>query len=254
MSNYSKYKERTPQETIYEIRRILNDIGLFTVQSWMDDAYDGARSCRVTIYPTALGTNGKGTDVLYSTASGYAELMERLNNNLIALRDERDALKNDTGFYNFPDEKMISVEEIADSPDPFTEFVFSALEIDDSSRTDFLKLFCEAYGIEDDTLPCVPFADPVSGIIRYIPFRVVARFAGSNGMAAGNTLDEAMVQGLSEIFEREASRRILPLRWQWNGRLPKPCRAEIRNFLLIPAILVRSRNQRDISISPMCAN
>ena len=209
MSNYSKYKERTPQETIYEIHRILNDIGLFTVQSWLDDAYDGARSCRVTIYPTALGTNGKGTDVLYSTASGYAELMERLSNNLLAIRDEADTLKDDVGFYHFPDEKMISVEEIAASPDPFTEFVFSEAGLSDFARTALLHKYCRIYGIKDKMLPCVPFADPASGTVRYVPFKLAMQATGSNGMAAGNTLDEAMVQGLSEIFEREASRRIL---------------------------------------------
>ena len=209
MSNYSKFKERTPEETIFEIRRILNDIGLFTVQQWIEDTYDGAKSCRVTIYPTGLGTNGKGTDVLYSTASAYAELMERLNNNLLTIRDELDALKNDVGFYHFPDEKMISIEEIAASPDPFTEFVFSKSGLKGYSRAAFLKAYCRTYGIKDNMFPCVPFADPVSGTVRYIPHKVAVQATGSNGMAAGNTLDEAMVQGLSEIFEREASRRIL---------------------------------------------
>lgn len=209
MSNYSKYKERTPQETIFTIRRILNDIGLFTVQDWVDDAYEGAKSCRVSIYPTVLGTNGKGTDVVYSTASGYAELLERLNNNLLTLRDERDSLKEDVGFYHFPDEKMISIEEIAANPDPFTEFIFDGMGINDKSRVDYPRNYCMFYGIKDDTLPCVPFADPVSGIVRYIPIKTVIHFAGSNGMAAGNTLDESMVQGLSEVFERAASKRIL---------------------------------------------
>ena len=104
MSNYSKYKERMPQDTIFEIRRILNEMGLFPVQTWTNSAYEGAKSCRVSIYPTKLGSNGKGTDVLYSTASGFAELMERMNNGLLTIRDRRDSFYSEAGFYNFPDE------------------------------------------------------------------------------------------------------------------------------------------------------
>ena len=40
MSNYSKYKDRTPEETVELIKSILNDIGLSPILTWNDDAYD----------------------------------------------------------------------------------------------------------------------------------------------------------------------------------------------------------------------
>ena len=73
MSNYSKYKDRTPEETVELIKSILNDIGLSPVLKWNDDAYDGAKSCRVSLYPTKLGTNGKGTDVQVSVSTGASK-------------------------------------------------------------------------------------------------------------------------------------------------------------------------------------
>ena len=34
MSNYKKFKERSPEDTVFEIRRILNGAGLFTTMEW----------------------------------------------------------------------------------------------------------------------------------------------------------------------------------------------------------------------------
>lgn len=60
--NYSKHKDNSPENTIYKIQGILNKAGLFTVLNWMDNDFKTAVSNRVTLYPTELGTNGKGTD------------------------------------------------------------------------------------------------------------------------------------------------------------------------------------------------
>ena len=62
MSNYSKYKERRPEDTVFCIQTILNRARLFTTVEWLDGTFEGVCSNRVTIYPTKLGTNGKGTD------------------------------------------------------------------------------------------------------------------------------------------------------------------------------------------------
>lgn len=84
-SNYNKYKDDDPRDTIFRIQEILNRAGLFTVMEWADTNSEGAFSNRVSLYPSALGTNGKGTDRLYASASGYAELMERIQNAILSL-------------------------------------------------------------------------------------------------------------------------------------------------------------------------
>ena len=210
MSNYSKFKERKPQDTIFEIHRILNGMGLFPVVNWVEKSYEGARANRVTIYPTTAGANGKGTDELYATASGYAEVIERLNNGILVLRDKRDSFQDETGFIDFPDEKVKSIREILDDPDPFTKAVFATMGMEDPfTQTSLLKAVASAYGEGTQTLPVVPFADPARNTVQWLPIQLVHYVTGSNGMASGNTLEEAMVQAVSEIFERAVSRRLV---------------------------------------------
>ena len=210
MADYSKYKDRKPEDTVFEIRRILNEIGFFPVVQWTSDSYEGACSNRVSLYPTSAGTNGKGTDKVYCMASGFAELMERLNNGILFNRDRMDPIKEETGFTEFPDEKEMTVREILDDPDPFTRTVLEEMGCGDYfSQVRFLMSIAEQYKPGSDVIPVVPFADPRDGKIRYISQLLALGVVGSNGMAAGNTLAEAMVQGLSEVFERAVSHKLI---------------------------------------------
>ena len=210
MADYSKYKERTPEDTIYFIQGLLNGMGLFPVLNWVEQSYRGARSNRVSLFPTSLGTNGKGTDEKYATASGYAELMERMSNGLINLRDKSDSLKSETGFREFPDEIDMTPAEILQNHDPFTDRLLPLLGAKDPlSQLRFLNAIASMYGAENRTLPMVPFTDFSKNRIVYLPIHLVHQITGSNGMAAGNTMEEAIVQAVSEVFERVASREII---------------------------------------------
>ena len=209
MADYSRYKDRKPEDTILEIQRILNGIGVFPKLTWTG-SYRGAVSTRVTLYPTSLGTNGKGSDDVFATASGYAELMERMSNGILTFRDKADDLRAETGFREFPDERDMTPVEILLDPDPFTERALPLMGAKDYyEKLRFLNTVASLYGEGNGTLPCIPFADPEENRVRYIPFQLLMMIAGSNGMAAGNTLEEAMVQGLSEIFERAVSRELI---------------------------------------------
>ena len=210
MADYSKCKERKPEDTVFEIQRILNEIGLFPVVRWTSKCYEGACSNRVTLHPLTVGTNGKGTDELYCMASGFAELMERLNNALLFIRDRTDIIKDETGFHEFPDEKEKTVSELLADPDPCTKQILSDMGCDDFfSKLRFLTRSAEQYGPGNDVMPVVPFADPADGTVRYVPHALVLSVVGSNGMAAGNNLTEAMVQGVSEVFERAVSHELI---------------------------------------------
>ena len=112
MSNYSKHKERRPEDTVFSIQTILNRAGLFTTVEWMDRPFEGVCSNRVMIYPTKLGVNGKGTDEVYTLASGYAELMERMQNDLLTMRCLQPEMTGYSGFNRQPDERLMTPEEI----------------------------------------------------------------------------------------------------------------------------------------------
>ena len=46
------------------------------------------------------------------TADGVRVVIERLNNGILVLRDKRDSFQDETGFIDFPDEKVKSIREI----------------------------------------------------------------------------------------------------------------------------------------------
>jgi YcaO-like protein with predicted kinase domain len=48
----------------------------------------------------------------------------------------------------------------------------------------------------------VPYSDIFNNKSEYFPFRALQAIVGSNGMCSGNTREEALIQGLSEICER----------------------------------------------------
>ena len=59
----------------------------------------------------------------------------------------------------------------------------------------------------EDGYLCLPFYNIKTGKINYLPQTLYHKYYGSNGMSAGNTPEEAIVQGLSEIFERVVQKR-----------------------------------------------
>ncbi len=210
MDNYSKYKERSPQETILTIQTILNEIGIFPVLRWTGECRKGFFSNRITLHPTAIGVNGKGTDEIYSTASGFGELMERLSNGILLDRPLEPECYETIEFRDSPDEETISLEELLEHPDPFTQWVLSELNEEDAVSNGIALLNMYSYQKNGtDVLTAVPFADPFNNQVVRVPSTIVRYLTGSNGMAAGNTMEEAMVQGLSELLEREAELTIL---------------------------------------------
>lgn len=212
MSNYSKFKERNPQDTVYEIQRILNDARIFTVVRWTSGVETGAASCRVTPYPLeALGQNGKGTDQLYASASGYAEFMERMQNMWLGQRLHSPALHERCGFREFPDERLMNIGDVLAQEDPYLSDVFAKLKLRTGvERYKLLRSFAkEYYERTDGKIPVVPFVDVFGDDIVWLPFAVVVLFGLANGMTAGNTLEEALVQGTSEVYERYVQLRLL---------------------------------------------
>lgn len=85
-----KYKIVSPYKTVGSIKSILNDIGILTREEYFGN--NQFHSCRISIGNSDIsslniGSNGKGRSFEYSLASGYAEFMERLQNNCFYLVD-----------------------------------------------------------------------------------------------------------------------------------------------------------------------
>lgn len=212
MSNYSKHKDREPQDTIFNIQRILNEAGLFTTVMWSGDEVKGLRSNRVSVYPTTLGTNGKGTDELYCTASGYAEMLERIQNNIIGVRWEQRSNGQPMNGIGIPDLEYMSAAQIVEQGDAVCSHMFEVFGKQDSKeKADFLYKWTLSLKdtCDPDAIDTAPFVDVRNRRIVNLPVDVVMRVYGSNGMSAGNTIEEALVQGIAEVFERYANHMLV---------------------------------------------
>lgn len=207
MTNH--YKEREPQETIEIIKDFFNQYIIKEVS--LDQSEIGTWYCRVELYKNnfyIIGANGKGVTKDYALASGYAELYERFCNktsfiaNPCWVRAFMETNKKRNGYYFSPEERELTYEEILSIP-----------RVDDyfSKLSDFNKeLTHEAIDlITDSTYIGVPMKNIDGSEPLYMDPRLLRRIERTNGMCAGNTLNEALVQGCSEIMERLVSNSIM---------------------------------------------
>ena len=208
------YKARKPEDTIFLIRKILHEKLniLLKEEHYVGDA--NFYSCRVNIANNLLddlniGTNGKGMRFEYALASAYGEFMERIQNQILIAHRSISSIYNQrtdnstlsivnddnlrTRYIFAPDEKNIK----------FTKSMDCVRKYIKSSNIPQLE---ELYEGKDMTL--VPFVNIFDKTVEFLPISIILSTCTSNGMCAGNTPKEAIIQGMSEILERYVIRKI----------------------------------------------
>lgn len=203
-----QYKKKLPEQTIYEIRNILYEINLLLCEKHI--LQEGRTSCRVFIANRGLislniGTNGKGRSFEYSLASGYAEFMERLQNNIIIspkkivlgkIFDYNSFFSRDPLAYSYDikEKEYIPDTSNADIWEELKKFCISMCD------TDFKQLLLELN--EHQHFTAVPFYSVFGKKEVFLPIEYLLTMTTSNGMASGNSPQEAILQAICEIFER----------------------------------------------------
>lgn len=222
MKTYKQYKAVPAETTINQINNILYELGISMFESHR--VIDNMHSCRLAIANNGIdklniGTNGKGATFSYSKASGYAEFLERLENKLLISRNRIqcatqsfiDKLPEDSLFaerirkedliLNFkydPEEEYWPFKKVIDHFGKELKKLYSLSEEDD-----LYSFFQETMHLGDKTL-MVPAYSVSDQEKIMIPIDLVMYTTGSNGMCAGNTPIEAILQGICEIYERQA--------------------------------------------------
>lgn len=197
------YKALPPLQTVLHARRALAECDLFLFEQYYAFPVPGVSCCRIwlgdeDVAPLNIGVNGKGMNARYAQASAYGEMMERLQNGaLFPMRQRRYALEKGALVYHYaPDERYLSSREAAAECGDVVEAMF---HLPGGAAETFL-----ARTSETERIPCMPFYSVRDGRSRLLPAELIWRVAGTNGMCAGNTPREAILQGLSEIAERYA--------------------------------------------------
>ncbi len=194
-----KFKDASPVQTVERIRGILAENGLAASERWMESGVADCFSVRVTIDGTDCGSYGKGVTRELARASGYAELMERLENGLLCLRP----LKR-------PDSLRLTKEELLERSGALLGRIAALLSEKEHTALSAGKLAEFATVLEpSDGIDCTMFYSMNEDRQLPLPQALLLQLNGSNGLAAGNSPEEALVQGFSEIQERHCQYRIL---------------------------------------------
>ena len=178
-----KFKERKPEETIKLIQNFFKIKNFELIKNINKQTDAGTFICQFTLYYNKikiLSANGKGMTEIFAAASGLAELYERFCNFYFLY-------SNNIIFYNeyIKNKKIkkITKTQALSSFDYLQDFI--NLNLDKENYYDFEY---QSINNKEEKIAIDP--------------STIYRITTTNGMAAGNTLEEALNQGISEIFER----------------------------------------------------
>jgi ribosomal protein S12 methylthiotransferase accessory factor len=202
-------KDLPLEETIANMSGVLARLGIkIEIASWRNIVPNVWSLHIRDAHSPMCFTNGKGSTKESALASALGEYIERLNcNHFYGGHFWGEDIAN-AAFVHYPNERWFKPgpgdalpAEILDAHcrdiyDPDGELRGSHL-IDTNS------------GNVERGICSLPFVRHSDGEVVYFPSNLIENLYVSNGMSAGNTLAEAQVQCLSEIFERAVKREIL---------------------------------------------
>jgi len=153
-------------------------------------------------------TNGKGSTKESALASALGEYIERLSNNhFYAGAYWGEDLAN-ASFVHYPNERWFKPGKKDALPTEILDAYCLPLYNPDGELRGS-HLIDTNSGNAQRGICSLPFVRHADGEVVYFPTNLIENLFVSNGMSAGNTLAEAQVQCLSEIFERAVKREIL---------------------------------------------
>ena len=208
-NTYILGKDLPLEQTIANMSDILANLGMkIEIASWRNIVPNvWSLHIRDAQSPMCF-TNGKGSSKESALASALGEFIERLNCNFFYNDQFWGEEIANAEFVHYPDEKWFQ-------PGPNGEL---PVEILDDYCLDIYNPDGELLGTHlYDTnsgntargICSLPFVRQSDQEVVYFPSNLIENLYLSNGMSAGNTLAEAQVQCLSEIFERAVKREIL---------------------------------------------
>ncbi|OCG60366.1 ribosomal protein S12 methylthiotransferase accessory factor YcaO [Gilliamella sp. Nev5-1] len=152
--------------------------------------------------------NGKGASKKAALASALGEYFERLSTNYFFSDFYLGKKAANADFVHYPSEKWFSIPEDNSLPKGLlTPNLLKFYDPDnDLCATDLVDLQSSH---SERGICALPFEQQSDKQTVYVPVNLIANLYASNGMSAGNTRNEARVQGLSEIFERYTKNKII---------------------------------------------
>ncbi|MCG2577235.1 OsmC domain/YcaO domain-containing protein [Dechloromonas sp. XY25] len=153
-------------------------------------------------------TNGKGSTKESALASALGEYIERLNCNHFYNDQFWGEEIGNAAFVHYPEERWFKPGKKDALPKGLLDdYCLEIYNPDGELRAS--HLYDTNSGNTERGICTLPYVRQSDGETVYFPTNLIDNLFLSNGMSAGNTLPEAQVQCLSEIFERAVKREIL---------------------------------------------
>lgn len=201
-------KDASLETTIGRMQQKLAELGFHVEErSWLnpiDDVWSvhiRDRDCPL------LFTNGKGASQLAARASALGEFFERLSCNYFWSHYHLGPGFADAPFTHHPEERWFPLDEDGAWPEGL---LTPALQnfYNPQQSIDAAMLVDHNSGNAERGICALPFTRLSDDARVWFPVNIVGNLYVSNGMAAGNSRNEARAQALSEIVERHIKFRV----------------------------------------------
>ncbi len=208
-STYIAGKDLPLEQTIANMSSLLAGLGMkIEIASWRN-LVPNVWSLHIRdAHSPMCFTNGKGATKESALASALGEFIERMNcNHFYNDQFWGEDIAN-AAFVHYPNERWFKPGRKDALPagilDQYCRQIYNP---DGELRAS--HLYDTNSGNTERGICTLPYLRQSDGEVVYFPTNLIDNLFLSNGMSAGNTLVEAQVQCLSEIFERAVKREIL---------------------------------------------
>jgi len=208
-STYIVGKDLPLEQTIANMSGVLAGLGIkIEIASWRN-LVPNVWSLHIRdAHSPMCFTNGKGASKESALASALGEYIERLNCNHFYNDQFWGEDIAGAAFVHYPDERWFKPGRKDALPAGILdEYCLKIYNPDGELRGS--HLYDTNSGNVQRGICALPYVRQSDGAVVYFPTNLIDNLFLSNGMSAGNTLVEAQVQCLSEIFERAVKREIL---------------------------------------------
>jgi len=206
---YIEGKDLPLEQTIANMTQILANLGMkIEIASWRNIVpHVWSLHIRDAASPMCF-TNGKGATKESALASALGEFIERLNCNFFYNDQYFGETIANADFVHYPNERWFQPGPNDELPEGLLdEYCLTIYNPDDELLGS--HLIDTNSGRRDRGICALPYVRHSDGETVYFPSNLIENLYLSNGMSAGNTLPEAQVQCLSEIFERAVKKYII---------------------------------------------
>ena len=153
-------------------------------------------------------TNGKGSTKESALCSALGEFIERLNCNFFYNDQFFGEDIANSEFVHYPRERWFKPGPDDELPQGILDDYCLAIYNPEDELAGFNLVDTNSGNVERG-ICSLPFVRHSDNEVVYFPTNLIENLYLSNGMSAGNTLHEAQVQCLSEIFERAVKKEII---------------------------------------------